>query len=108
MINYPILTQILASEEKTIKINGKPMTLTEFENSKGLVVKGDLYLNNTSITSLPKDLRVSGDLYLEGTKITSLPKDLKVADFIFLSKDSPIKQEEMPPVLRKKIVRWDI
>jgi hypothetical protein len=42
------------------------------------IVKGDLNLSNTPITSLPDGLRVGGDLYLYGTPITSLPAGLRV------------------------------
>jgi hypothetical protein len=48
-----------------------------------LQVGGDLYLTNSSITSLPNNLKVGGDLYLAYTKITSLPNNLKVGGFIF-------------------------
>ena len=40
--------------------------------------KGDLYLNDTPITSLPDNLKVGGTLYLSNTKITSLPDNLQV------------------------------
>ncbi|MFA5634228.1 MAG: hypothetical protein WC973_03700, partial [Candidatus Dojkabacteria bacterium] len=43
-----------------------------------LVVKGDLSLMDTSITSLPENLKVSGYLDLIDTPITSLPENLKV------------------------------
>ena len=48
--------------------------------------KGDLYLSNTSITSLPSNLtRVEGDLDLSFTKITSLPNNLTVEGDLDLS-----------------------
>ena len=40
--------------------------------------KGDLYLGNYPITSLPDNFKVGGDLDLGGTKITSLPDNLQV------------------------------
>ena len=40
--------------------------------------RGDLYLRNTQITSLPEGLKVGGSLYLRNTPITSLPKGLTV------------------------------
>ena len=40
--------------------------------------RGDIYLRDTGITSLPEGLTVGGDLYLRGTGITSLPDGLTV------------------------------
>ena len=40
--------------------------------------KGNLYLSNTPITSLPDNLQVGGDLDLSYTPITSLPSGLKI------------------------------
>ncbi len=42
------------------------------------IVKGDLDLRDTSVTSLPQNLVVVGDLLLQRTHITSLPQGLKV------------------------------
>ena len=49
------------------------------------VVDGDLYLNDTPITSLPKGLKVGGSLDLDSTPITSLPKGLKVGGSLDLT-----------------------
>ena len=46
--------------------------------NKDLNVKGDLYLRDSKITSLPEGLKVGGDLDLGWTKITSLPEGLEV------------------------------
>ena len=54
--------------------------LTEEE----LTVDGDLNLNKTPLTSLPKGLKVRGYLSLSDTKITSLPEDLKVVGSLYL------------------------
>ena len=54
------------------------------------IVKGDLNLNNTPITSLPDGLRVGGDLYLYGTPITSLPNGLRVGGSLYLGR-TPIR-----------------
>jgi hypothetical protein len=43
-----------------------------------LNVKGDLYLRDSKIPSLPKGLKVGGNLNLGFTKITSLPEGLNV------------------------------
>ena len=49
------------------------------------VVKGDLNLSRTSITSLPSGLQVGGDLILTGVSITSLPSGLRVGGHLNLS-----------------------
>jgi hypothetical protein len=49
------------------------------------VVKGDLKLSETPITSLPDGLRVGGGLYLRNTPITSLPAGLSVGGGLDLS-----------------------
>ena len=49
------------------------------------VVKGDLDLRNTQITSLPEGLSVVRDLDLSYTKITSLPEGLSVGGGLYLS-----------------------
>ena len=67
-----------------VSVNGKPMTLEEFQNSKNLEVDGDLHLSYTKITSLPAGLKVGGYLNLAYTKITSLPAGLKVGGYLNL------------------------
>jgi len=52
------------------------------------VVKGDLNLEKTSITSLPAGLNVSGYLSLIDTPIKSLPKGLKVGEDLLLGGSS--------------------
>ena len=47
--------------------------------------KGDLYLSNTPITSLPDNLEVGGDLSLRNTQIKELPNNLKVGGNLTLS-----------------------
>jgi hypothetical protein len=47
--------------------------------------KGDLYLPNYPITSLPDDFKVGGVLDLGNTKITSLPDNLQVGKNLFLN-----------------------
>lgn len=43
-----------------------------------LTVNGSLFLEDTPIISLPNNLTVNGNLYLRGTKITELPDNLTV------------------------------
>ena len=52
--------------------------------NKDLNVKGDLFLRNSKITSLPEGLKVGGDLDLGWTIITSLPKGLEVGGILDL------------------------
>jgi hypothetical protein len=52
---------------------------------QGLKVGGNLYLSRTSITSLPQGLVVGGTIYLRGTPITSLPQGLVVSGILDLS-----------------------
>ena len=50
------------------------------------VVKGNIDLSNTPITSLPAGLRAGGDLNLSGTPITSLPAGLRVGGYLDLAR----------------------
>ena len=52
----------------------------------GLKVGGYLDLTDTPITSLPADLKVGGSLYLNGTPITSLPADFQVGGYLTLTR----------------------
>ncbi|MFA5704661.1 MAG: hypothetical protein WC982_14250 [Advenella sp.] len=63
---------------------GSPITSLP-ENLK---VGGNLDLYGSSITSLPKGLEVGGHLSLSETPITSLPEGLKVGGNLYLSKTS--------------------
>jgi hypothetical protein len=51
----------------------------------GLKVDGKLDLYDTSITSLPSGLQVGGELYLNGVPIKSLPDGLKVGGDLFIN-----------------------
>jgi len=46
--------------------------------------KGDLWLNYSVVTSLPKGLKVGGSLNLEGSSILSLPDNLEIGKFLIL------------------------
>jgi hypothetical protein len=60
-------------------INNEPLTKEE------LTIKGDLYLDDSEITSLPKGLKIWGDLSLWGCdKIKSLPEELEVGGWLNL------------------------
>jgi hypothetical protein len=64
-------------------IHGLPLTPDE------LNVKGDLFLHDTNITSLPQGLKVGGSLSLRFTKIKFLPQGLKVGGYLNLE-NTPI------------------
>ena len=67
-----------------LKINGKEMSVKDFQNSKDLYVRYDLYLSGTQIAQLPEGLHVGGSLYLEGTQIAQLPEGLHVGGYLDL------------------------
>jgi len=71
--------------------------------------KGDLYLRNTPITSLPSGLSVGGYLDLENTKIASLPPDLSVGDDINLN-NTPLSKSHTEEQIRQMApgIRGDI
>ena len=58
----------------------------------GLEVGGGLYLSYTPITSLPQGLKVGGGLYLDDTPITSLPQGLKVGGDLYLN-NTPLSKK---------------
>jgi hypothetical protein len=79
---------------------------------KGLKVGGDLDLGWTKITSLPEGLEVGGILDLYWTNITSLPKGLKVDDYLNIREttlleytDDELRKMIQPGVIKGKIIR---
>ena len=68
-----------------IIVDGRVMTVAEFESAHGLHVGGSLDLSYTSITALPDGLHVGGALDLRGTSITALPDGLHVGGSLDLS-----------------------
>jgi len=78
-----------------------------------LRVRGTLDLANNPITTLPDDLWVSVDLILINTKITSLPKGLEVGGNLYLS-NTPISKEyskyeldKMVPGVKKGVIPYN-
>ena len=74
-----------------------------------LIVKGDLDLSNTKITSLPNNLKVGGSLDLAYAPITSLPDNLQVGGYLYLY-NTPISEKyteeeikQMTPRVKGKI-----
>jgi hypothetical protein len=64
--------------------------------------KGNLYLNNTPIQSLPNDLTVGGHLYLYDTPIQSLPNDLTVGGNLYLY-GTPISKKYSKEEIKKMV-----
>jgi hypothetical protein len=80
------------------ELNLKGTSITSLP--QGLRVWGSLNLSNTYITSLPQGLVIRGDLDLEGTPVTSLPQDLVVTGNIWGFRGDPSK---VSPHLQAKI-----
>ena len=70
--------------------------MTDLNNVK--LVKGNLYLQNTEITSLLKGLKVEGNLYLSDTPITGLSERLIATENLYL-KNTPISKN--PELIKK-------
>ena len=81
----------------------------EIKNNKLIVgykeydLAGDVDLSESTITSLPENLKVVGWLDLSVTAITSLPEGLEVGDSIFVY-GAKIKRENVPSHLLDKCV----
>jgi len=67
--------------KNSIIIDGREMTIAEFQFLTNLSVSGNLYLTGTAITALPPNLYVGGSLYLRGTGIPSIGKDRRGYEF---------------------------
>jgi hypothetical protein len=61
-----------------IIVDGREMTVDEFQAATNLRVNGSLYLVNTGVAALPEGLRVEHSLCLIGTSLTALPDGLHV------------------------------
>ena len=69
-----------------------------------------MYLDNSSITSLPEGLKVGDDLSLYNTKITLLPKGLKVGRSLFI-RNTPLEDytnEELRDMINPGFIKGDI
>ena len=69
---------------------------------KDLTVGGYLGLTNTPITSLPDNLTVGGSLDLSNTKITSLPENLTVGGYLYLS-NTPLSKKYSKDEIRAMV-----
>jgi len=76
--------------KRDLYVNGKITTVEEIENSKSLIVKGDLDLTGRHISKLPKMLEVERDLILSGTNVTELPENLSVGEDLRLENSKVI------------------
>lgn len=68
----------------TVEINGKIMTVAEFEVEDNLTVYSYLNLKGLPVTTLPDGLTVAGYLDIEGTLISTLPDNLTVYGAIYI------------------------
>ena len=78
--------------------------------NKDLNVKGDLFLRNSKITSLPEGLKVGGDLDLGWTKITSLPEGLEVGGGLYIY-GTPLKKythDELREMIKPGFIKGKI
>ena len=87
-------------------IFNKPLT------KEDLNVKGNLNLEKSKITSLPKGLKVGGELNISGTKITSLPEGLEVGENLYIRYteleqylDNELREMVKPGFIKGKIIR---
>ena len=76
------------------------LSVTSLPND--LRVRGTLNLGNNPITTLPDDLWVGGDLNLINTKITSLPESLTVGGYLILL-ETPIIKNYTKDEIRKMV-----
>jgi hypothetical protein len=80
--------------------------------SEGLTVRGHMFLSQSKIESLPKDLEVGRTLTLAYSEIKSLPKGLKVGGHLDISgtklakfSDNEIFEMIKPGFIKGKINR---
>ena len=85
-------------------IFNKPLTEEE------LNVKGNLNLEKSKITSLPKGLKVRFWLDLRNTKINSLPKGLEVYSSLFIENTALLDytDEELREMIKPGFIKGDI
>jgi len=85
MTNIYNLFKFLEDKEgKEVPSKVKIVYAPETFFKENLIIKGDLNLGNTTITSLPPGLEVRGTLYLESSEVASLPENLKVGGNLWL------------------------
>jgi hypothetical protein len=85
-------------------INNEPLTKEE------LIVKGNLNLKGSKITSLPEGLEVGGSLSLIGLAITSLPKSLKVDGYLIIN-NTPLEKytdDELREMIQPGFIEGEI
>jgi hypothetical protein len=89
LIGYTNRDFYFSDEAKELILQGKEVTK----------VIGGLYLDGTSITSLPDNLSVGGYLNLQGTSITSLPDNLTVHGDLRLAGTPNLDKDNLPSSL---------
>ena len=83
---------------------GYPLT------KEDLIVKGDLNLYKSDISSLPKNLKVEGNLNLSYAKIMHLPKGLKVGENLLIMNTNLKKytDEELIEMVKPGFIKGEI
>ena len=105
-----IFNKPLTEEELNVKgnLNLEESKITSLP--KGLKVGGTLNLFKLKIKSLPEGLVVGGWLDIRYTKITSLPKGLKVGATLFIEKTALLEytNNELREMIKPGFIKGDI
>jgi hypothetical protein len=77
---------------------------------EGLKVRGNLNLGFSKITSLPEGLNVRGDLDIYWTDITSLPKGLKIGGKLYIMETelTKLSDDELMEMIKPGFIDGDI
>ena len=77
---------------------------------EGLKVRGNLNLGFSKITSLPEGLNVRGDLDIYWTDITSLPKGLKIGGKLYIRETelTKLSDDELMEMIKPGFIDGDI
>ena len=85
------------------------LTNFEFDGNGNIIVPGDLCLDDSTVTHLPKNLKIQGALYLSGAEhLFMLPEGLEVGTYIELGYFDLIDEEKELPYLFEMILAGKI
>ena len=103
MIDLIVPRRLEERKERYKKITYKRI-LDYMKGSRGSKYDFDnLYLDNSPITELPKNLEVYGYLSIEGTLISEIPEGLKIHG-IFWVNNTPLSKKYTEDQIRKMII----
>lgn len=72
----------------------------EFDGNGNIIVPGDLHLDDSAVTHLPKNLKIKEALYLSGSgQLSALPEGLEVGTYIELAHCNILDEEKELPYL---------